>query len=172
MNSYEIISTAVMGIFILIAILAVFLPRHYIGKRKLIKKPEYIEESLSERIDYVLEKRNFFLRNSVCWMISFYALSVLSACSSILVLFLCTYPKDSDEVAIFVFSSVSLCMTIFIMAVNPQNYYVKFRRAFRILDDAINSIENEFTNDSNASVTTINNAIHDVISKSEDEMDD
>ena len=172
MNSYVKASIIVMVVFTFIAVLSVILPLFFVGKRRMIKRPSYIDEALDERIDYILKKRNFFLRNSISWMMSFYALSVLSACSSILVLFLCAYPKDSDEVAIFVFSAVSLCMTIFIMAVNPQNYYVKFRRAFRILDDAINLIESEFTNDSNTSVTTVNNAIHDVISKSEDEMDD
>lgn len=170
MNSYVKASIIVMVVFTFIAVLSVILPLFFVGKRRVIKRPSYIDEALNERIDYIL-KKNFFLRNSISWMMSFYALSVLSACSSILVLFLCAYAKDADE-AIFVFSAISLCMTIFIMAVNPQNYYVKFRRAFGILDDAINLIEREFTNDSNASVTTINNAIHDVISKSEDEMDD
>lgn len=172
MNGCVIGSIIVFAIFVGIALLSVLLPLLFIGNRKLIKCPEYIAEVLHERMDYIVEKRNFFLRNSISWMMGFYALSVLSACSTVLVLFLCAYAKESDR-AIFVFSAISLCMTIFIMAVNPQSHYVKFRRAFRILDDVINSLENEFTSEqNNNNVIRINSIIEDAISKSENMMDE
>lgn len=56
------------------------------------------------------------------------------------------------------------------MAVNPLNYYMKFRRAYRLLDDVVNGIEAEMTRveEDKPKAKIINEIIEDSISKSED----
>lgn len=87
MGKYEIVCLIVFIVFLIIAVVSVFLPLFFIGNRTLISFQGDIDNSLMQRIDYIVNKRNFFLKNSVCWMMCFYALSILAACCNILVIF-------------------------------------------------------------------------------------
>lgn len=126
-----------------IAIIGTFIAVLLVGDRRSLSIT-WLEDSciLKQRIEQIVKKRNFFIRYSIFWMMINYSLSILSISANVMVLYISAYGKlDDNGNRILMYAIISLCVTISLLAVNPQGYCMKFRKSFRILDDAINKVE-------------------------------
>lgn len=156
-----------------------------VGDRKILVFHNFVNGCITkQRIDTIIKKRNFYIRQSVFWMMLNYAISILSISANIIVLYICAYGRELKEEHILIYTIISLCLTVFLLSVNPQSYYRRFRKAFRVIDNAINEIENDLSCKSNsdcvckdnkcedAIIAKVNEQLKNIISKCEDNMDE
>lgn len=127
-----VLSTVVLAFLIVIAITVVSILNS--------KKITNIDNNLKESANYIkaTKKCNGWFSMSVLWTAVEYLSVILPFELSAFVLFLENNKEDRTQVAITVFSILSMALIIFAYAIRPHAHVKGYRRAYKYLDNAIN----------------------------------
>ena len=90
----------------------------------------------------ILKRRNIWLKSSIIWLSLYYWVVLNSILTTLFVIYISCYEdmtKDEMRVRIFFYSSVSLFLAICPYIVNMMDVSKAYRKAYCLLDDAINS---------------------------------
>lgn len=95
-----------------------------------------------------IKRRNIWLRSSIIWLCVYYWLILNSILTTVVVLYISCYENmelPEMQVRIFFYSVISLFSSICPYIVNLQEVSKAYRRAYRILDEAL-VLNKDFTN--------------------------
>ena len=127
-----VLSTVIFAFLIVIAITIISI----INSNRITN----LDNDLRESANYIkaTKKCNGWFSMSVLWTVVEYLSVILPFELSAFVLYLENNNEDKAQVAITVFSILSMALIIFAYAIRPHAHVKGYRRAYKYLDNAIN----------------------------------
>lgn len=125
MKAYDWITVGVTAVYLVVTAIACRLAG--------CEKADKADETLNKYI----KVKNKHIKVSILWLCAYYWLTAISILSTIIVIYITTFPEDQETYKVFVYSVFSLFCTVINFVLNPREISAAYRKCFILLNRAV-----------------------------------